>query len=501
MRRLFGAILLASILLFSATVQAAEILILHTNDIHARILNTDDSGKSMGLAEMTAAIKKLRKENPNSLWLDAGDTFHGMPIINVSYGKNMVKILNDAGLNAMTLGNHDFNYGLPKLLELKQMAKFDVLDANITGKVDDKPFFTPYKIYTLKNNVKVGVFGLTTPDTAFKARPVLVSGLNFLDPVTVAKRMVKTLRPKCDVLIAVTHLGVDMADKFTSVQVANAVDGIDLIVDGHSHTVLPSGMTINNTLIVQTGSHAYNIGKATIELDGKKIVEKRSELISKDDAQKIAPTPDKKVLATINRIEKDTQKLFNQVIGHSDRSFSSERSVIRTSENELGDLVADAFRWRTGADFAVVNGGGIREDLPAGNITKGDMMSTFPFGNQLQVVEIDGKTIRQMLEHSVSHYPETFGGFLQVSGITFNYDSNKNVGSRVGDIYVNNKLIDDNSKYTMATVDFLLDGGDDYECLKVLPVIGKFGTLEEVFGDYINEVGINNISMGRIIRK
>lgn len=501
LKNFIGVIILTAIFLFSVTVEAAEIMILHTNDIHARILNTDDRGKSMGLAEMTAAIKKLRSENPNSLWIDAGDTFHGMPNINISKGKNMVRILNEAGLNAMTPGNHDFNYGFPQFLELKKMAKFDILAANVTSKVDDKLLLPPYKIYTLKNGLKVGVFGLVTPDTAVKARPSYVSGLDFLDPVTVAKTVVKTLRPKCDVLIATTHLGVDLADKFTSIQVANAVDGIDLIVDGHSHTVLPSGMTINNTLIVQTGSHAYNIGKVAIELDGNKIVGKRVELISKEQAKKIAPTPDKKVVDTINKIEKDNKKLFNQVIGHSDKVLLSEREFVRTSETELGDLVADAFRWRTGADFAIINGGGIREHLPAGDITKGDMMAIFPFGNHLQAVEINGKTIREMLENSVSHYPETFGGFLQVSGISFSFDPNKKVGNRVGEIYVNDKLLDDNATYTMATVDFLLDGGDDYECLKALQIIGNFGTLEEVFGEYINEVGTKNIETGRIIRK
>ena len=501
MRKLFGAMLLALMFLFTTTVQAAELLILHTNDFHGRILETDERGKSTGLEYMVAAIKKLRAENPNSLWFDAGDIFHGMPIINISNGKNMVTLLNESGINAVTPGNQDFNYGVPTLLELDKIAKFDIFAANVTSKVDDKLILPSYKIYTLKNNLKVGVFGLTTPDTAYKTRPVLVGGLNFLDPVTVAKKMVKALRPKCDVLIAITHLGVEPTDKFKSIEVAEKVDGIDLIVDGHSHTTLPEGLTINNTLIVQTGAYSFNLGKTTIQLDGNKIIGKQVELINKDEIKKIAPKPDKKIVDTINKIEKNNQELFGQVIGHSDKALVSERNIIRTSETELGNLVTDAFRWRTGADIAVMNSGGIREKIPAGNVTKGDVMSVFPFGNRLQVVEIDGKTIRQMLEHSVSVYPEPFAGFLQVSGVRFNFDPRKNFGSRVGDIYINNKLIDDNAKYTMAAVDFVLDGGDGFDCLKVLQVIGNFGTLEEVFGDYINEVGIKNISSGRIFAK
>ena len=163
--------------------------------------------------------------------------------------------------------------------------------------------------------------------------------------------------------------------------------------------------------------------------------------------------------------------------------------------------MTDAFRWRTGADLAAMNAGGIREKIPAGNVTEGDVMSVFPFGNQLQVVEIDGKTIRAMLEHSVSQYPDPFAGFLQVSGIRFNFDPRRNFGNRIGDIYINNKPVGDSDVYTMAAVDFILDGGDGFDCLKVLQVIGKFGTLEEVLGDYINEVGIKNISAGRIFSK
>ena len=499
-KNLICAFLIATLILFTATVSAAELVILHTNDFHGRILNTDDRGQSMGLAEMVAAIKTLKSQNKNSLWFDAGDTFHGMPAINISKGENMLNFLNIAGLDAMTLGNHDFNYGIETLLDINKKAKFDILDANLVYRSNDKLLLKPYKIYKMPDGLKVGVFGLTTPDTQIKARPDLVRGINFLNPVEIAKDMVKELRPKCDVIIAVTHVGVVDLSDFTSIQLAKEVDGIDLIVDGHSHTVLPSGLTINNTLIVQTGSYAHNLGKVTIELDGKKIISKKAELLDADAVKKINPTPDKNISAAIRKMNRDNKKLFNRVLATNQNVLTYDYSTIRLQETELGDFIADAFRWRTGADIAVINGGGVRGEIPKGNVTYGDIINIFPFGNQLQVIEIPGSAIREMLENSVSVYPEILGGFLQVSGLRFTFSPNNPVGSRVGEILVNNVPLDENKIYTLATSEFLVQGGDGYDMLKKLLVIGKFGTCEEVLTDYLKEIGAKKVDTGRIIK-
>ena len=500
-KKIIGAILIASIFLFSATVEATEIIILHTNDMHARVLNTDNDGKSMGLAEMTAAIKKLRSENKNTLWLDAGDTLHGMPNINVSKGKNMVDLLNIAKLDAMTIGNHDFNYGVPRLIELGKMAKFDVLAANVVYRSNDKALFPPYKIYNLPDGLKVGVIGLATPETQYKASPILVNGINFLNPVEIAKDIVKKIRPQCDVLIALTHLGVLESSEFNSLNLAKEVDGIDLIVDGHSHTVLPNGITIGDTLIVQTGNHAYNLGKTTIELDGKKITAKNAELLDATAVKRIAPIPDKDVARAIRKMQVQNKKLFDEVVAQNANELSGEYNLIRTQEMELGDLIVDSFRWKTGADIAIVNSGAIRANLPAGNVTKGDLMAIFPFGNQLQVAEISGVKIREVLEHSVSAYPDTFGGFLQVSGIQFTFNPGNHVDNRVSEIFINGVPLIDDKIYTLATEDFLLSGGDGYTILKKLSIIGKYNTCEEVLAEYLIEVGSDKINTGRILKE
>lgn len=267
----FSALIVISMLIVgSVTCAAAELIIFHTNDMHSRIQDTDDGGRSIGLAKMAAAVKEVKAKNPATLWLDAGDTFHGMPLITISRGENLVPLLNEAGIDAMTAGNHDFNYGSAQLERLAKKIKFPLLDANVVRKSNGELLFKPYKIFKV-NGIKVGVFGLSTPETAFKTSPKNIESVKFLNPVEVSKAMIKTLRPKCDVLIAVMHMGLDSSSEFTSERIARETDGIDLIVDGHSHTALADGLRIKDTLIVQA---AYRVAEILIggqPLDADKI--------------------------------------------------------------------------------------------------------------------------------------------------------------------------------------------------------------------------------------
>ncbi len=500
LRKIFGALLVVSVFVFGAAVcSAAELIIFHTNDMHARIQNTDDSGQSIGLAEMAAAVKAIKAQNPATLWLDAGDTFHGMSLITVSRGENLVPMLNAAGLDAMTAGNHDFNYGSEQLERLAKKLKFPVLDANVIRRSNGKLVFKPYKIFKL-NGIKVGVFGLSTPETAYKTNPTNVTEVAFFNPVEVSREMIKLLRPKCDVLIAVVHMGLDASSEFTSERLARETDGIDLIVDGHSHTALAEGLRVNDTLIVQTGSYGHFLGRATIDVDNHKVVSKRAELLDADDVKAIAQTPDKKILTLLADAHAKADKLLDEVVAHSDRKISGERLLVRRNESELGNLATDAFRWAAKSDIAIINGGALRADLPEGDVCKRDTVAIFPFGNTLRVAEIKGATIREMLEHSVEFYPASFGGFLDVSGVTFSYDPSKPAKNRVGEIFVNGQPLDDNKTYTIALIDFLTAGGDNYTMLTGLKIVGELGTCDEILADYLNEVGMGNIAVGRIKR-
>ena len=211
----FLVALIAVMILNVSICAAAELIIFHTNDMHARVQTTDDSGQSIGLAAMAAAVKEVKSKNPATLWLDAGDTFHGMPMITISKGENMIPLLNEAGIDAMSAGNHDFNYGSAQLEKIAKKLKFPILDSNVVRKSNGKNVFKSYKIFKL-DGIKVGVFGLSTPECAYKTNPNNVSTINFLNPVETAQMMIKILRPKCDVVIAVMHMGVDASSEFTS---------------------------------------------------------------------------------------------------------------------------------------------------------------------------------------------------------------------------------------------------------------------------------------------
>lgn len=498
LKKFFG-MLLAVLILNVSICAAAELVIFHTNDMHSRIQSTDDNGQSIGLAELAAAVKATKAKNPATLWFDAGDTLHGMPIITISNGESIIPLLNEAGYDAMTAGNHDFNYGSAQLEKLAKGLKFPLLDANVVRKSNGKHVFKPYKIFKL-NGIKVGVFGLSTPDTAFATNPSNVATIEFLNPVDVSKEMIKKLRPKCDVLIAVMHMGVDASAEFTSERIARETSGIDLIVDGHSHTALTDGIRIKDTLIVQTGCYEHYLGRATIEVENHKIVSKRAELLDAEDVKALAPVPDKKILATLNEVNTKADKLLNTVVAHSDRQLSSYRLLVRRNESELGNLTTDAFRWFAKTDIAISNGGSLRAALPAGDVKRRDIISIFPFGNIVRSAEISGATIRDMLEHSVEYYPASFGGFLNVSGMTFSYDPSKPPKHRVEEILINGQPLNANKIYTIAMTDFQTSGGDGYDMLKGLKIVGEFGNCDEIFLDYLNAVGMSGIEVGRITR-
>src|SRR6056297_3921291 len=241
--------------------------IVHTNDTHARV----EAGKydGMGLDKVATIVNNVKAVNPNTLVLDAGDALHGQTIATLVEGESIIKIFNEIGYDAMTAGNHDFNYGKERLLELAQMANFPILGANVYS--DNYENFLPEYVIKEVGGVKVGIFGLATPETKFKSHPKNTEGLEFFDSVIIAKLMVAELENKADVIVALSHLGLDESSTERSDLVAEYVDGIDLIVDGHSHTVLEEGMMVGDTMIVQAGEYDKFLGVVDMVVQGKEV--------------------------------------------------------------------------------------------------------------------------------------------------------------------------------------------------------------------------------------
>lgn len=467
---------------FAQESETVKITIIHTNDTHARLEGTQTE---LGFAKIATLIKEAKAANPNTLVLDAGDTLHGMPIVNISKGENAIKALEVAGYDYMTLGNHDFNYGQERLLELKGMSKVEMLSANIVNEKGEN-IFTPYVIKEI-GGIKVGIFGLTTDETAYKTSPINVEGLTFEDPIEVAKKMVNLLEDKTDVIIALTHIGLDESSTVTSKALAENVKGIDVIVDGHSHTLLETGLVVNNTLIAQTGNYDKNLGYVNIELKNGEVVNKTAQLLTAEAAANTVADPD--LTKTIDEIKAANQPIFDKVVAKTDVYLDGVRENVRTKETNLGNLSADAVRAAAGSDIGFVNGGNIRVSIEPGDITFGKLAELFPFGNTVQVKKITGEDLIKVLEQSVSGYPAAQGGFLHVSGMKFVFDPAQPAGSRVVEVIVGESPLNKASEYTVAINDFLGIGGDGYEIFKNYPIYGEVGTYEEVFAAYLNTNG------------
>ncbi|MBQ9616196.1 MAG: 5'-nucleotidase C-terminal domain-containing protein, partial [Selenomonadaceae bacterium] len=208
--------------------------------------------------------------------------------------------------------------------------------------------------------------------------------------------------------------------------------------------------------------------------------------------------PDERTEEAITEMQRETRNALAEVVAESSKQLISKREIVRTRETELGNLAADAMRDATGADIAVINSGGLRADLPQGEVTREDVLSIFPFGNIVEKIEVRGSVIEAMLEHSVRYLPAAFGGFLDVSGLTFDLDANAKPGSRVSNVLVQGRPLSPEATYTLALNDFEAAGGDGYEMLKGAKELGQYGTLEDIFSQYLQEHGVEGIALGRI---
>ena len=466
---------------------AKELVILHFNDTHARVKSVEKDGVVTGVGfDRIAQYKQdLLKENPNVLMLDAGDTLHGQPIATLSQGESIVKILNLMGIDAFTPGNHDFNYGFARLQELEKMMNFPIVSANVMDK-SGKEVFKPYVIKEM-DGFKVGIFGLSTPETSYKTNPKNVETIDFTDTIAAAKKSVEALeKENVDVIIALTHLGLDQGDD-TSDKVAEAVDGIDLVIDGHSHTTLEEGRMVKNTLIASTGEYDKAFGIVTLKIANGEVTEKSAKLMAAADTKDIVPHPD--VVALLADIDKGLNEILSEKIGTSTVMLDGARENVRTKETNFGQLVADAMLDATGAEVALTNGGGIRASIEAGDITKNHIVTSFPFGNYLVTKEVKGKDIKAALEHGLSKYPEQNGGFPHVAGITFTFNTANPAGSRVSDLMVGGSPVDMEKAYLFVTNDFMAAGGDDYTMLKPYATVNEYAAFDEILVNYIKKMG------------
>lgn len=481
---------------FDVTALQGKTIILHTNDTHGRIENGVDG--SLGYSVLATVKETLTKAGAEVLLMDAGDTFHGKPIATIDQGKTIVELMNLLEYDAMVPGNHDFNYGSKRLLTLSKKANFPILAANVTKK-EDGSFLLKENTVIEKNGVKYGIFGLATPETATKTNPKNVETLNFNAVIETAKKEVKALKKQgAQVIIALGHIGIDESSDPISATILKKVAGIDLFIDGHSHSSL-SDVTAKNkskSLLVSNSKYLNTIGAVLVNEDlSMQAFSLTPELLNAVGIQTtIAEGKTEKVLhskmgAMIVNAQKVLSKELGQVIGKTKVRLDGEREIVRQTESNLGNLSADALAFATDADFVYLNGGGIRVSIEAGDITKGMIADVFPFGNTVITKKVTGKAIKEMLEFGVQYYPELSGGFPQTSGATFTIDVSQPAGKRIKDLKIGGKKIKLNQTYILASNDYLIAGGDGFTMIgdDVFKTLMEYGALDEIVIQYIQQ--------------
>lgn len=440
-----------------------ELTILHWNDFHARNLpyrvskKDSVSGESIsyyigGTSNLLGYLKKLRDNK--SLVLNGGDDYQGSPISTITRGNSQVELLNLYGLDAFVIGNHEFDYGQDALDSALMKANFDFLSSNVLNKKNNKTFGKPYVIKKI-NGVKCGIIGLTALDLMTLTLPKNVTDIKMLNTDSVITAAIKQLKKKkCDVIILLTHIGLDndkvLAKKFSK--------DIDIIIGGHSHTPLFRPVIQDGVIITQAGSYSRWLGKLDLKVDTKKdtVVGFYGKLIETVmDSTIYDKAAQEKVEGMIAGIQGDLLKVIGTLKSDWKRGF--------TEESNLGQWEADAVRKKAGTDIALLNSGGIRKDLPKGNITVGDIWEINPFGNTIVTFSISGKGVKEMMKNNIRNRVNEINelgssDMAVVSGINLVYDSKKVLeGSDdfILSVKVNGEEVEDDKTYTIATNNYV----------------------------------------------
>ena len=514
----------------STATDSIEAVIIHTNDVHGRIL--EEKGV-IGDAKAAAVIEEERSKVENTIVVDAGDAFQGLPISNSTKGEDRANIMNQVGYDAMAVGNHEFDFGMDQAIKYKETLNFPLLSANtyVNGARVFEASTVVDKTPTVVGDEFV-VIGVTTPETAIKTHPKNIEGVTFADPITEVNKVIDEVEARAladnrvyNNYIILAHLGVDATTpvEWRGSTLAEALSQNSklagkrvIVIDGHSHTV-QSATYGDNVTYNQTGSYLNNIGKVTLK--SEQLLGEAS-LISAADTASV--TPDALITELVNEIKvKYEGENAQVVIENNPVELNGERSNVRVRETNLGNAVTDAIYayGQTGfsnkTSLAVTNGGGLRATIAKDQpVTKGDIIAVLPFGNIISQITVTGQQIQDMFTKSLSSTLQTdketgkflldengaplfeaSGGFLQISGATVFYDPTLPVKERVLLIGILNPEtgeyddLDLEKTYYLATNDFLAAGGDGYTMLGGAREEGP--SMDSVFADYLKTADLS----------
>ena len=493
LKKLLAVLLVVSMLMtglaFAETaemeVEHQPVVILYTNDVHCGI---EDAIGYAGLAAYEKAYEKLGYE---VILVDNGDAIQGGPIGTLSKGEYIIDIMNAIGYDVATIGNHEFDYGMDQFMALREKAEFPYISANFCD-LEGNPILDPYVIMEL-GGWKVAFVGASTPETFTKSTPTFFQdeegnyiysfcqGEDGAELYAAVQKAVDAARAEgAEIVIVMSHLGTDASSvPYTSSDLIVNTTGINAVLDGHSHSVWEMELVQNaageDVILSSTGTKLNNVGSLVIEAGEDQTPVLTTALHSESLFQ------DEEAEAFIATVKAQYEETLNQVVATTAVDLTTKdpatgERAVRTAETNLGDLCADAYRVVLGADIAFVNGGGVRADIPAGDITYGQILSVHPFGNMACLMEVTGQQVLDALEMSSRDVPNECGGFLQVSGLT--YEINVGVESsvvvddkgsfvevagerRVQNVLVDGEPIDPEATYTLASHNYMLKSGGD----------------------------------------
>ena len=479
--------------------QPRELTILHTNDLHAHYDSFEPWGEPVqgGIARLATAIEEIRNEAENVLLLDAGDQFQGTLFYTVGGAEVVADVMNELQYDAMCIGNHEFDSGPAELATLIELASFPVLSANVdaASDADLAGEILPYAVYRLGRGQPIGVLGLTTEHTATASSPG--PDVHFVDATDAAQRAVDELEASgIDIIIALTHLGYEH-----DLALAEAVDGIDVVIGGHSHTRLDAYPTVvesasGEPVLVAT---AYEWGKQLGRLDVRFTDDGRVETYAGAPIPIVEAIPeDGDVLDILDAYRPEIDALMSHRVGSTEVDLDGARENVRVRETNLGNLICDAILAKTaglGATISIHNGGGIRASIPAGEITMGQVLEVLQYGNQITVVMITGAELIAALENGVSGVEDAAGRFPHVGGLWYTFDPAAAPGERIGAVEVwdaatqRYAAVDPMGSYTVATNNYLADGGDGYDYAGASDRYDSGWLLSDALAEYLSASG------------
>jgi 5'-nucleotidase len=497
----------AAVLAVSAGAAYADytITILHTNDVHARFEPVSGSGSTCspedneagecfgGSARLVTAIGEAKRQHNNWLLVDGGDQFQGSIFYNYYKGAAAAEMMNKMGYDAMAVGNHEFDDGPGALRAFIDAVEFPVLMAN--ADVATEPLLADAvqkSVVIERGGEKLGLIGLTPEDNDELASPG--PNVTFSDPVVAVQTEADRLTREEGVnkIILLSHSGFAVDER-----IADQTSGVDVIVGGHSHTLLsnahedaegPYPAMVGDTAIVQAGAYGEFLGEVTVTFnDEGEVISAAGDPILLD----ASVAEDQATLDRIAELAEPLDEIRNEVVAEAAAPIDGERASCRSGECEMGNLVADAMLDRVrdqGIDIAIANGGGLRASIDEGEVTMGEVLTVLPFQNTLSTFEVTGQTIIDALENGVSQLEDEAGRFPQVAGMSFTFDPEAMPGSRVTEVQVGGEPIDPNATYGVVSNNYVRNGGDGYAMFEDAMNAYDFGPdLADVTAEYLAE--------------